>query len=306
MLKIKSALYIMKYKCEYCNKNFEDITDYTRHMNRKKKCYEKTEHKCAKCNKLFANKATLSRHILTIHKEDTKKNEEKKLKTKLDTISNEAIDNSIASNIIGDDNTINANIIKDNIFVINLYGKENTEYIKDTDMKKVIGKQYGALIELIKMKHFNKNHTENCNFHIINNANYKYTMVKKDNTGEADWEVEETEDFFQSLFLNTVDELEDYINNNNIEANTKATIKIQRMKEIIEEYDKDDKKNKTHDKYNEFYIDLLKLSIRYLDMILELKKQDQENIKSQKNKKEQETILKTEPTKRQRGRPRKT
>lgn len=313
----------MVYTCNICNKEFVNLTDYTRHCKRKISCDPKLKAiglTCSQCNKHFTDKSNLNRHIKTMHK--PVKSDDNKL---IDSISNElpsssqdvsntgensellnAVNNGNENNAInGNDNVAKVN--SDNItFNIHIYGNENTSYITPEMMKEVIDKQFTSVIEYIKLKHFNMKHKENFNFHLLDKVNHKYTMVKKENTGIVDWDVEETEEFVHTLLLDTICQLDEYITANSIEANTKGTIKIDKMKNIIENYDKEEEKKKDYSKYNEYLIDIIKLSIKYLDHVIAAKKEEQLQKEKLKEKDKQENIIKSDTTvKKPRGRPRK-
>jgi len=53
-----------KYKCEYCEKEFDTNQHLKNHLNKKYKCSEKTDYKCDQCNKYFKNKNYLRKHSL--------------------------------------------------------------------------------------------------------------------------------------------------------------------------------------------------------------------------------------------------
>lgn len=319
------------YPCSKCNKKYGNLTDFKRHMNRKTDCSKPVESKCMLCNKIFNKSSNLTRHIQTIHRREKELENAENLKTFIETnteqgmsiqdkfamISNEKPEiNNMGNNTMGNDNIncIKSNVIKgDNniIFNINIFGKEGIDHIDPKEIEAAIKKSYGV-IELIKLKHFNKEHLENFNFHLLTPTDRDYTMVKESNTGSGDWNAKKTGEFFNTLLINAISDITDIINVD--ELDKKYQDKIERLKDIVYGYvesDDDDnekfkqtKKNKF--RYKEFYEELIALSLRYYDVVIEKKEEDQKNLKDNLKKTEQIEMLNNEVVKRKPGRPKKS
>lgn len=303
-----------EYRCINCNKYYTDLHDYKRHLNRKKPCNMKMKYQCVTCNGIFTTKPSLNRHILNIHKDllETNKEIEKDTEnTNLDNISNEKINtSSFDNNTIGNENTIatingDNNIANSVVLNINVYGKENVEYITNEKLKKML-LSGNDLLEVIKHKHFNINHKENFNFHLLDKFNHKYTMVKNQNTGVVDWIVKDTDIFFSSLINRALGFLEERLYDNVDDVDKEVEKKIIELNEMIEKYE-ESSKTRLSNKYKKFYRELIFLSINYMDLIMECKNEDKINLINNKEQKEllKQTIDKPQ-VKKGRGRPRKT
>jgi hypothetical protein len=253
----------IEYKCNDCGKLCDDLTNYKRHMNRKNKCNVVLEHKCIVCDKKFNKKANLNRHLLKIHKKN------------------------IDSNQILH--------IDEQLYTILFYGTENIDYIKNTNIEDIINSR--KILDLIKLKHFNIDHRENFNFHLLDKIRYKYMVIKKDNNPIVDWDIEEFDVFLYILLFDTITFLNKYINDN----------KLNNSLFIYDVYKTD------LNLFNNFKTDIIKLSVKYMDLIISAKKLDNENQKKIISQKTQsETLitpshpLPTPPVKRGRGRPKKS
>jgi uncharacterized C2H2 Zn-finger protein len=50
------------YKCDKCQKEYYNKSDYNKHLNKIKPCGIKTDFKCDICLKIFTTKQSLDRH----------------------------------------------------------------------------------------------------------------------------------------------------------------------------------------------------------------------------------------------------
>jgi len=149
-------------ECLYCCKEFSRVDSLTRHL------------KVCKIKKNKDKEANMI-EILQKEKEDLLKTVEKLLIK----CSNES-NNTINSNNSNNTNSNNTN----NTFIINNYGEENTDYIKNKFIVKLVStKPFKAIPEMIKHTHFNKEHPENQNIKITNKKE-PYVKVMKDNKWE--------------------------------------------------------------------------------------------------------------------------
>ncbi len=151
-----------KFKCDYCCKFYSTNSNLHKHL---KICKEKK-----KSND--KNKITL----LEKEKEDLLKTVEKLLIE----CSNKSNSNTINSHNSTNTNSNNTN----NTIIINNYGEENTDYIKNKFIVNLLAhKPFKAIPEMIKHTHFNKEHPENQNIKLTNKKE-PYVKVMKDNKWE--------------------------------------------------------------------------------------------------------------------------
>ena len=159
-----------KFKCVFCNKEFASKQSRWRHEN--KRCKLKN----AKNSQLieFENKKL--------------SNEIKKLEQKIININqNTYIENQ--QNII-----------------INNYGNENTKYITQNLVKKLIKQgPYSSIPKLLKFTHFNDEHPENHNLAIMD-VKSKYAHVKKNDI----WQIKLLSEILEDLIVNKFNIIDEY------------------------------------------------------------------------------------------------
>jgi len=92
---------------------------------------------------------------------------------------------SKSNNTINSHNSTNTNSNNtNNTIIINNYGEENTDYIKNKFIVNLLAhKPFKAIPEMIKHTHFNKEHPENQNIKLTNKKE-PYVKVMKDNKWE--------------------------------------------------------------------------------------------------------------------------
>ena len=85
------------YKCNRCDKQFKQKTDYNRHINRKNPCKiildkiildknnKSIKYKCNTCNKFYSTQGNLTKHIKKFHSIIINNNNNFKIKYNLDT-----------------------------------------------------------------------------------------------------------------------------------------------------------------------------------------------------------------------------
>ena len=227
---------IYMYICKLCNKEFKLKSDLIRHENKKRKCNEKIE--CFKCNRMFKSLYCLQNHLnklkpcndTEIYKCEkcnkqyiTKQNFNKHIKNHPEII--ETIINN--TNSITNSNNINSN---NNINItINGFGKENVSYITQEMIQSILNKGFQSIPELIKEKHFNKDHPENHNIYITNLS--KKTILIYD--GER-WILTCKDDILEDI----ISKNEEFIITEYEELKSKLSIQaVQRLDRFIEALD---------------------------------------------------------------------
>jgi len=185
--------------CKKCNKTFTKLSSLMYHLNKKKSCDNTILFTCETCNKQYTNKQIFNKHI---------KNH------KIDTIN---INNGIINN------NININI------TINGFGKENMSYLTKENIKDILNKGFQSIPELIKEKHFNKDHPENHNVYITNLS--KKTILVYD--GER-WILSCKDDIIEDI----ISKNEEFIITEYEELKDKLSIQaVQRLDRFIEALD---------------------------------------------------------------------
>ena len=154
---------------------------------------ELNKFKCDYCCKFYSTNSNLHKH-LKICKEKKKSNDKNKIKLLekekedlLKTVEKLLIEcsNKSNSNTINSHNSTNTNSNNtNNTIIINNYGEENTDYIKNKFIVNLLAhKPFKAIPEMIKHTHFNKEHPENQNIKLTNKKE-PYVKVMKDNKWE--------------------------------------------------------------------------------------------------------------------------
>jgi len=161
------------YKCEKCNKEFNQKSNYVKHLNRKTTCIKKLDnehiinnlitYKCIKCNKEFNNKYLYDKHInknipcnnILIYK-CNRCNKEFNKKSNYNYHISRKIPCKINDNNLINDNKMLNNIINDKNNIINLLNEKI----------KLLNMNTNTNINIT-----NTNNTNNTNNNIINNTN---------------------------------------------------------------------------------------------------------------------------------------
>ena len=196
-------------ECDFCKKVFTRMDNKNRHMEKfcKLKNYmislqnSITENdddnlKCEFCNKEFTRMDNKKRHLEKYCKvkkgilSKTKKSSKKKIQNNKDDASE---DKSVKNMIInGDVNTTNIinNYTQNNIInteiKINGFGKEDTSYISEDIMKKIIMNPAKGIPKLVELIHFNPDHPENSNIKMINKKDSFLDYYNGDNWSFVD------------------------------------------------------------------------------------------------------------------------
>ena len=257
----------MAVKCYRCGKIFSKQYFLNRHLERKFPCKllipSNTEvipklkpvlkskdsgHICNYCKNIFSQSSSLYRHLYNnCCKVKTKQDNEKEklfmeLITELENNKREITElkkqvdknkvgnniNNSSSAIIGDNNIVNNTVT----FNMVAFGKEDLSHLTLRDWKRILGRQYKSIEDLIIKTHFDKDKPEHQNIY-ISNLRSKYIMIHDG----KNWIVKNRKD--------TVDDLYDekaYIIFNKVEELTgQIPIKIvDKFNKIKTGYDEDD------------------------------------------------------------------
>jgi uncharacterized C2H2 Zn-finger protein len=237
------------YKCEKCNKEFNQKCNYISHINKKNSCVNTNEdkniiiYKCEKCNKEFNRKSNYINHInrkiscngidlennelllkikelesklLTIETEKTFfQNEIVKIKEeniKINELYNNLLDKFIKNNNnIITNNTNNTNNINNNIINITLTNFGNEKYTKLTNDEqiRILKSNKQCIANLIKFLHINDRLPEYKNI-CIKNLRGKGGYFYEGNK----WLHCNFENLLMILFKNKINDLEKILNSN--------------------------------------------------------------------------------------------
>ena len=181
--------------CELCSKTFSCERAYQCHLksklhqnriNNKDSFFE-----CENCRKLFKQISGLSRHKkncmmnnndIHIEKQEMRlqiKNQQTQIEqlTKQITL---LLEKGISNTTNSNNNTTN-NIETQNVIVVNSFGNENTEYLTDRIITKLIQNgPFTCLPKIIEKIHFDPEHPENHNIKVTNQKT-NYAKIIRDN-----------------------------------------------------------------------------------------------------------------------------
>jgi len=149
---------MVQYICENCDKEFNKLSNYNTHKNRKNKCKKPTPklediHKLKSENrKLRKDFDELKEIINNMMKENLNKNT---------TININANTSTIHQNISNIQQT--ANIQNNNTIKLNPYRKEDLSHITDQEYNRLLSLGYGSVPSFVKKIHFNDEKPENHN-----------------------------------------------------------------------------------------------------------------------------------------------
>ena len=152
--------------CEFCNKEFTRTTGLKKHLE---KCKER-----AKKNNMLLEK-------------------DKELEMLKDKVEDLMIELSKKGNITNNNTTHNHN---DNIINIHInnYGNENTDYLNQSYLNKLLKGMYTAIPKLIEKIHFDPKHPENHNIKITNKKE-PYIKIRIDDK----WQLQDKKETLETL-----------------------------------------------------------------------------------------------------------
>jgi hypothetical protein len=154
----------MEFKCEKCKQIFVTRKGLNIHLNKQIPCDTTNIEtvKCQHCNKVIFCPRNLNRHLKTC-----------KVYNKQPPPPSDVVH-------------------------INCFGKENMDYLKPEEWRRIVNSGFRSLERLIEEFHFNKDHPENMNIHLLSLKNQAFIFYKKD---EDLWHAALTDEFIlEKLF----------------------------------------------------------------------------------------------------------
>jgi hypothetical protein len=186
LVEIKNEL-IEDLKCIYCNEIFTRKYNLTRHMDGrckiKKQHNEKDKHMLEILKQQDIENKIIELQIMK-HDMDEREKQFNALIDKL--IKFEKVNdlkkgnNNSNNNIISTNSNNNSNNVNNISITINAHGKEDLSHLTEEDYKKIFKLCNSSVPAFIELKHFDKNHPENCNV-FISNINSEYASVYNGN-----------------------------------------------------------------------------------------------------------------------------
>jgi len=274
-----------KFECNRCHRSFNRKYNLERHINKKKQCEEVepnplpknglfllknnieptiTQFKCNHCNKIFKRNWHLTRHLKTCKIKKEKEEEQEKLriieikaellrlenKHKSNTTTNNISNNTNNNNSTNNTNSNNTVNINNNI-ILNDYGKENIDFLKDQKYKKLISGilKHGinGMQKYISYKYCNPNQPENMTIKYTNQRSNKL-KVRKNNK----WKTRNKRDVLEELYdrdKNVEEVLNVYEHVNDLdETEQMDKIQISFLNMVDNIYDDDEEQNDILDK----------------------------------------------------------
>ena len=235
------------YECLHCNFSSKLKTDYKRHLktSKHKRLLEETaplkknipnipqnipilaqnipilepknsKFSCIFCKSSFSSFSNKRRHELHRCKKnpnyvngiiESKNKQIKQLEKERNKMKKEIEKLLLATNTTNITNITNSNNTN-NVIIVNNYGKENTNYLSDEYLKKLLDKPFDGIQNLIKNIHFHPNHPENHNVKITNKK-MPYALVWNDKIWETRKKKEVIEDLVDKgyMILDTTNEI---------------------------------------------------------------------------------------------------
>ena len=190
------------FRCIFCNFSFSSFSNKRRHEL----------HRCKK-NPNYVKKIIDTKDKKIKQLERDKKKMKREIEKLLTTVSSTT--NNTTNNITYGD-------INNNVYIVNNYGKENTNYLTEDYLRKLLDKPFGGIQNLIKNIHFHPNHPENHNVKITNKK-LPYALVWNDKIWETRDKKKVIEDLVDKgyMILDTTNEIIEKDNKKYIEFSNK-------------------------------------------------------------------------------------
>jgi uncharacterized C2H2 Zn-finger protein len=228
------------YTCEKCNKEFNQKSNYLKHINRKKPCISNESniiiYKCEKCNKDFNYKTSYLYHINKINSCNTVNFEEKcnsleielfNLKKDLELLTNKnkelESENKTLNNLVNkcfennkiikntNNNTTNNTINNINVNLVP-FGMENLDDLTPEEKKTILNA--GMFCSVMCAKKLN------CNPRLPQYQNIAFTNLRSNDAKIYDkdktWKTVDKEDLFETVIPRRIDDVNLLIENEEI------------------------------------------------------------------------------------------
>ena len=246
--------------CELCNMKFKTEKYLKAHLKSKRHLmWSETKptklHKCH-CGKVFSHRQSLYLHKKSctdtsvdddaeslktllveerqIHEQEIKTHVEtvQELKEELKQLKAEK---SVTNNNTTNNNTTNNNTTNNNITInLNTHGKENIDYLSQTDLMKSVSRVFKSVPDLIWKIYFNPNHPENHNV-IITDRRSPYINVF---TKDKKWKLANKRDTIGSMIDSSYMILDETFENNKSEFSTSIQDGFKRFQDKFEKSEK--------------------------------------------------------------------
>ena len=232
------------YTCEKCNKEFNQKSNYLKHINRKKPCISNENniiiYKCEKCNKEFNHKTSYLYHINKINscntvnfeekcnsleielfnlKKDlellTNKNKELETENKtLNNLVNKCFENNKTIKIKTNNNTTNNINNTINNINVNLvpFGMENIDDLTPEEKKIILNSGMFCSVMCAKKLNCNPRLPQYHNISFTNLRSNDAKIYDKDKT----WRTVDKEDLFETVIPRRIDDVNLLIENEDI------------------------------------------------------------------------------------------
>ena len=173
------------HKCDDCGKTFASRQSKHRHM-REKKCIT-LEASQAMVGELRKRNAKLTRQVAPLALADGQAG------AVANVVTNSNSNNTVSNNTIQSQTNIQNQT--NNVHIhLNNFGQENTEYISEAVLKRIVQAPFGGISALFEQTHLHPDHPENHNIKISNKKLPNISVYKNDA-----WSVRDKKEFLRSL-----------------------------------------------------------------------------------------------------------
>ena len=251
----------MTFSCETCSISFSKKSNYDRHLlSQKHKKREKgriTMYQCTCCNRYFTSQYSMDVHTkkcdantnppdvvnqLLVQNQMMVKNQEMMVQTiekkdkQIEILTQQIsvlLEKGMSNSSSTTNNTTN-NIETQNVIVVNSFGNENTEYLSDRIVSRLIKSgPFTCLPKIIEKIHFDPDHPENHNIKVTNQKN-NYAKIIKNNI----WVTTDKKKAIDTMIQNSYDILEEKYNDN---KDSIPDFKKERFEDFQHKYQENDK-----------------------------------------------------------------
>lgn len=233
------------FHCGICNIQFKSkrcLTAHQKSQRHKKHLTEENshKHKCI-CGKSYLHRQSLFNHRKTCTytpcEETVKEPDEDlaSLKTEMEELKEELKQLKAEKSVTNNNNTTNNNTTNNNITInLNTHGKENIDYLSQTDLMKSVSRVFNSVPDLIWKIYFNPNHPENHNV-IITDRRSPYINVF---TKDKKWKLANKRATIGSMIDSSYMMLDETFENNKSEFSTTIQDGFKRFQDKFEKSEK--------------------------------------------------------------------